>query len=92
MLPAATLPVSALADELPTLEQAPDHEYELGEDRVDLTSGLRALDRRERHIVYLRFFEDLTQEEVARTLGLSQVHVSRLLRDAIEKMRVELGA
>ena len=85
------LPVSALAEELPALEQAPDHEYELGEDRVDLTSGLRALDRRERHIVYLRFFEDLTQEEVARTLGLSQVHVSRLLRDAIDKMRVELG-
>ena len=90
------LPVSTLTDELPVADQtlANDtyNEYELGEDRVDLTSGLRALDRRERHLVYLRFFEDLTQEEIARELGVSQVHVSRLLRTTIEKMRIELGA
>jgi RNA polymerase sigma-B factor len=89
------IPASSVDGELvpaePALEGA-KHEYELGDDRADLTSGLRALDRRERHIIYLRFFEDLTQEQVARALGISQVHVSRLLRSAIEKMRVELGA
>ena len=36
----------------------------------------------------LRFFADLTQEEIGRCLGVSQVHVSRILRGALEKMRL----
>jgi RNA polymerase sigma-B factor len=89
---ADALPVSTLPSELAPADEAPEHEYELGEGRIDLSSGLKALDRRERHIIFLRFFEDMTQEEVARELGISQVHVSRLLRGAIDKMRTELGA
>ena len=38
------------------------------------------LPKRERQIVYLRFFDDLTQSEIADKVGVSQVHVSRLLR------------
>ena len=36
----------------------------------------------------LRFFAGLTQEEIGRCLGVSQVHVSRILRGALEKMRL----
>lgn len=45
------------------------------------------LDERERACVRLRFGADLTQEEIARKVGVSQVHVSRILRVALDKMR-----
>jgi RNA polymerase sigma-B factor len=37
--------------------------------------------------VALRFFDDMTQSEIARDLGISQMHVSRLLRAALDKLR-----
>jgi RNA polymerase sigma-B factor len=61
--------------------------YARSEDRSLLTNGVRALDERERRVIYRRYFEDLTQSEIAQELGISQVHVSRLLCNAIEKMR-----
>jgi RNA polymerase sigma-B factor len=45
------------------------------------------LDERERRIVELRFFEELTQSQIAAEIGISQMHVSRLLRRALETMR-----
>ena len=48
---------------------------------------LRRLPEREREIVRLRFFEDRSQAEIAETVGISQMHVSRLLRRSIELMR-----
>jgi RNA polymerase sigma-B factor len=64
-------------------------------DEMTLTRALisrasRALDRRERQIVLLRFFCDCTQSEVAAALGVSQAHVSRLLASAMVKMRHRL--
>jgi len=44
----------------------------------------------ERRIIHLRFFEGLTQSQIAQQVGISQMHVSRLLRRSIEKIRVEL--
>ena len=38
-------------------------------------------------VVYLRFFADLTQDEIASRLGVSQMQVSRILRGALETMR-----
>ncbi len=38
-------------------------------------------------VVYLRFFADLTQDEIAKRMGISQMHVSRILRGALEQMR-----
>ena len=58
------------------------------ERRADLEVRFRTLDERERQIVLLRFFADLTQEEIGRCLGVSQVHVSRILRGALETMRL----
>ena len=62
-----------------------------GEDRALLAGGLRRLPRRERRILELRFVDGLTQRGIAQTLGISQVHVSRLLRQSLGKLRAEIG-
>jgi RNA polymerase sigma-B factor len=55
-------------------------------DRVLLESLLEALDEREQAIVRLYHLEELTQSEIGRRLGLSQRHISRLLRQATDKL------
>jgi RNA polymerase sigma-B factor len=52
-----------------------------------VAAGLDALDERERRIVELRFFEEMTQSQIAAEIGISQMHVSRLLRRALATMR-----
>lgn len=61
------------------------------EDRALLAPGLRALDERERRILELRFFADLSQAEIGDELGISQVRVSRILGGALEKLRGAIG-
>jgi RNA polymerase sigma-B factor len=58
--------------------------------RVLLAGGLRALAPRERRIVFLRFHADMTERQIARAVGISQAHVSRLLEGALTKLRAEL--
>lgn len=67
-----------------------DEELRAAEDRVALAGALGALDSRERRIVALRFGAGLTQARIADRLGISQVHVSRLLQHALETLRREL--
>jgi RNA polymerase sigma-B factor len=57
------------------------------EDESLVSAGLAALDDRERRIVELRFFDEMTQSQIAAELGISQMHVSRLLRRALGTMR-----
>ena len=57
------------------------------EDGSLVAAGLDALDERERRIVELRFFEEKTQSQIAAEVGISQMHVSRLLRSALATMR-----
>jgi RNA polymerase sigma-B factor len=57
------------------------------ENRSDLQRSFGVLDRRERLIVHLRYFENMTQAQIARRLGISQMHVSRLQQRAVTKMR-----
>jgi len=73
----------SLADRLGT----DDVGYEEVEDGSVVGAGLDMLDERERRIVELRFFEELTQSQIAAEIGISQMHVSRLLRRALEIMR-----
>lgn len=54
--------------------------------RVTVRALMAQLPEREREIVYLRYFEDLTQSEIAERIGVSQVHVSRLLRRALDRL------
>jgi RNA polymerase sigma-B factor len=48
---------------------------------------MERLDPRERLILHLRFFEGMTQTQVAARIGISQMHVSRLIRKSIENLR-----
>jgi RNA polymerase sigma-B factor len=57
------------------------------EDGALVEAGLDALDERERRIVELRFFHEMTQSQIASEIGISQMHVSRLLRRALATMR-----
>ena len=68
-----------------------EHEYLVSEDRAVLEPGLRVLDDRERRILHLRFFEGLTQSQIAQQVGISQMHVSRLIRRSLEKIRDEIA-
>jgi RNA polymerase sigma-B factor len=81
-------------EELDPLESlgTEEHQYEVSEDRAVLAPGFRALDERERRILHLRFFEGLTQSQIAQQVGISQMHVSRLIRRALEKIRDEIAA
>jgi RNA polymerase sigma-B factor len=67
-----------------------DHEYELAETRVALGPALATLDDREQKILTLRFYGNLTQSQIADHIGISQMHVSRLLTKALTKLRTQL--
>jgi RNA polymerase sigma-B factor len=65
-------------------------QYEISEDWATIEPGLRALDDREKAILHLRFFRGLTQSQIAQQIGISQMHVSRLIRRALQKIRDEV--
>jgi RNA polymerase sigma-B factor len=65
---------------------ADDEELAHVEDRALVRTIMAALPARERHIVYLRYFEGLTQVEIADRVGVSQMHVSRLLQRSLETL------
>ena len=60
-------------------------------ERLALREAIDALPERERMTILLRFFKGLTQQQAARSLGVSQVQVSRLERRAIERLRQALS-
>jgi RNA polymerase sigma-B factor len=68
----------------PAVEEAG---YELVEHREALAEGLRALPARERVILHLRFEEGLLQSEIAARIGISQMHVSRLIARSLDTLR-----
>ncbi|MFJ2264107.1 SigB/SigF/SigG family RNA polymerase sigma factor [Streptomyces sp. NPDC087844] len=79
----------SLADTLGDL----DSSYDMVVDREAAKEGLRRLPERERNILYMRFFEDMTQNRIADQLGISQMHVSRLISRSCARVRDEaLGA
>lgn len=53
----------------------------------DLNQAMDCLDQREKSIIYLRFFKDMSQTEVARKLNISQMHVSRLQQKALKRLK-----
>jgi RNA polymerase sigma-B factor len=68
-----------------------DQSFEISEEWLSLAPALRDLPERERMILYLRFFEGKTQTEIAEELGISQMHVSRLVSQSLEKLRGQQG-
>lgn len=60
-------------------------------DKLTLQEAIRGLNERERLIVYLRYYKDKTQSEVAERLGISQVQVSRLEKKILREMKVNMN-
>ena len=71
-----------LIDKLPCLDNE-----ENTIDKIHLSNIIEGLNERERKLVILRYFRDKTQSEIADSLGVSQVQVSRLESKVIEKIR-----
>jgi RNA polymerase sigma-B factor len=86
-------PVGGEEDESPASEWIGDEDegFELIEDKLALEGVLPHLDPRERLVLQLRFVDDLTQSQIAERIGHSQMHVSRILRRTLEKIREEVA-
>jgi RNA polymerase sigma-B factor len=70
---------------------AEDQEYERTEQRASLEPALEALPEREQEILRMRFEDGLTQTQIAEKVGISQMHVSRLIRKSLARMRDHLA-
>jgi RNA polymerase sigma-B factor len=68
-----------------------DSQYRSVEDRLLLGPALATLPAREQAILRMRFLDGLTQSEIAVEVGVSQMHVSRLLAASLEKLRQSIG-
>jgi RNA polymerase sigma-B factor len=77
---------ATLGDLMPDL----DVDFASAEARVVLGPAVRRLAKRDRRILELRFFEDWTQEQIARDIGVTQMQVSRLLSRILKDLRAEL--
>ena len=71
---------------------AEDETYELLEGWASVAPHLERLPERERQILYFRFFRGLTQSQIADKLGISQMHVSRILSRTLSALREAVGA
>jgi RNA polymerase sigma-B factor len=82
------------ADDAPLTDRlgAEDAALEQVEYNAVLERTMRALPERERLLLHLRFAEDLSQSEIARRIGVSQMHVSRLLRTAVGRLQAAAAA
>jgi RNA polymerase sigma-B factor len=69
-----------------------DERFELVEYQSAIGPTMRALPARDRLVLKLRFEEDLTQLEIAERIGVSQMHVSRLIRRALKRLRTVADA
>lgn len=77
-------------DPITLMDQISDQDSKWFE-KIAIQEVIRELDERERLIVYLRYYQDQTQSEVADRLGISQVQVSRLEKKILEWMKHEIG-
>ncbi|MCG1022966.1 RNA polymerase sporulation sigma factor SigF [Sutcliffiella horikoshii] len=74
-------------DPITLLDQIADHSEHRWFDKIALKEAIEELDEREKLIVYLRYYKDQTQTEVAQRLGISQVQVSRLEKKILQQMK-----
>ncbi|GAC1409053.1 MAG: hypothetical protein NVSMB57_01290 [Actinomycetota bacterium] len=70
---------------------AEDHDLELTERWANVAPLLRKLGERERQLLYYRFIADMSQSQIADILGISQMHVSRLLARTLAHLRAGVG-
>jgi len=77
-------------DPITLMDQISDESQNKWFDKIALQEAVRNLNERERLIVYLRYFKDQTQSEVAERLGISQVQVSRLEKKILSLIKEQL--
>ncbi len=85
-------PSGAGEDDDPIDVAVEDEGFEWAEGRAAIGNRLAELPERERTIIVLRFKEGLTQSQIAERVGISQMHVSRLLAKALGALRTSVGA
>ena len=81
------------ADDAVTLSEYVGHEdqeFDLSLDRLTLATALDTLPHREKRILKLRFLRELSQRQIAERIDISQMHVSRLERSALRKLKLVL--
>ena len=74
-------------DPITLMDQISDQDHDNWFEKIALKDAIENLDERERLIVYLRYYKDQTQSEVANRLGISQVQVSRLEKKILKQIR-----
>ncbi len=67
------------------------YEEEQNVDIIDLKEAIKSLEERERQVIMLRYFKDMTQQQIAKILGISQVQVSRIEKKVLENMREKMA-
>ena len=67
------------------------YEEEQNVDIIDLKEAIKSLEERERQVIMLRYFKDMTQQQIAKILGISQVQVSRIEKKVLENMREKIA-
>ncbi len=84
----ASLDATVEDSDLPAINLgSEDPRFELADDLLSLSDAINRLPERERRILKLRFFDDMTQAEIARAVGLSQMQISRLLDQSLSSLR-----
>lgn len=78
-------------DPITLMDQIADESGERWFDKLALSEAIETLSERERLIVYLRYYRDQTQSEVARRLGISQVQVSRLEKKILQAIKDQIA-
>jgi RNA polymerase sigma-B factor len=88
-LEAGTVYSAVSLDGLPGVEPADETDARTNDvlDRQVLTTLLERLPKRERTILYLRYFHELSQAQIAKRIGTSQVHVGRLIAASLTSLR-----
>ena len=78
---------AAISDSLGETDPA----YDVVEYGASISKTIEGLSERDRVVLHLRFVEDKTQSQIADEIGVSQMHVSRIIRRAVDKLRAEAG-
>ena len=80
-----------LIDKILQSEDSDNKGYEHLIDRIAIEKAMEELDEKEKKIIQLRYFNEMTQNEIATKLGISQVQVSRMEKKILIKMRIKLS-
>mgnify|MGYP002508175450 CR=1 FL=1 len=79
-------------DQITLMDQLSDERSEKVFSHIPLRDVIRRLDKREQTIIYMRYYLDYTQSDIAKRIGISQVQVSRLEKKILQQLKIWMGA